>query len=265
MRINRFPDLAGFCELTHKYNVVPVWIEMLADTETPVSVLEKFYDSPNPIFLLESADGGERWGRYSFLGISAKCQVKVFSERVEFHDAENERQIPHHGEPLEVLKGFLAQYVPAPFTELPRFWGGFVGTEEFIYRDGKPLFHYIGPAISRMVVDYFPVLKNLTVIRTWSGLIAMMSDGIPVLGVTEEVPGFVFATGFSGHGFGLAPIIGRLLSQLIMDCQTEMSISDFCYSRFHKGSDRECACKGNAACTTLTAVCPNKREWLKSI
>jgi len=145
------------------------------------------------------------------------------------------------------------------------FWGGFVGTEQFIYRQGKPLFHYIGPTISRMVIDFFPVLKNLNVIRTWSGLIAQVSDGIPVLGLTEEVPGFVFTTGFSGHGFGLAPIIGRLLSELIMDCQTSLPISDFCYGRFFQNSENECACKDNAACTTITAICPNKREWLKSI
>ncbi len=145
------------------------------------------------------------------------------------------------------------------------FWGGFVGTEQFIHREGKPLFHFIGPAISRMVIDFFPVLKNIQVIRTWSGLIAQMSDAIPVLGFTEEVPGFVFATGFSGHGFGLAPVIGRLVSELILDCKTSLPIHDFCYGRFHKGADNECACKGNAACTTVTAVCPNKREWLKSI
>jgi sarcosine oxidase subunit beta len=145
------------------------------------------------------------------------------------------------------------------------FWGGFVGTEEFIYREGKPLFHYIGPAISEMVLDFFPVLKDLNVIRMWSGLIAQMSDAIPVLGLTSEVPGFVFATGFSGHGFGLAPVIGRLISELIMDCNTSIPINDFCYGRFHKGSNQECSCQGNAACTTVTAVCPNKREWLKSI
>ena len=145
------------------------------------------------------------------------------------------------------------------------FWGGFVGTEEFIYREGKPLFHYIGPAISEMVIDFFPVLKDLNVIRMWSGLIAQMSDAIPVLGFAQEVPGFVFATGFSGHGFGLAPVIGRLISELIMDCKTSIPINDFCYGRFHKGSDNDCACQGNATCTTVTAVCPNKREWLKSI
>jgi sarcosine oxidase subunit beta len=145
------------------------------------------------------------------------------------------------------------------------FWGGFVGTEQFIYREGKPLFHYIGPAISEMVIDFFPVLKDLNVIRMWSGLIAQMSDAIPVLGFAQEVPGFAFATGFSGHGFGLAPVIGRLISELIMDCKTSIPINDFCYGRFHKGSDNECACQGNATCTTVTAVCPNKREWLKSI
>jgi sarcosine oxidase subunit beta len=145
------------------------------------------------------------------------------------------------------------------------FWGGFVGTEQFIHREGKPLFHFIGPAISQMVIDYFPVLKNVNVIRTWSGLIAQMSDSIPVLGFTEEVPGFVFATGFSGHGFGLAPVIGRLICELIMDCRTSIPLADFCFGRFNRGGDKECACQGNAACTTITAVCPNKREWLKSI
>jgi sarcosine oxidase subunit beta len=147
----------------------------------------------------------------------------------------------------------------------PFFWGGFVGTEQFIYREGKPLFHYIGPAISQLVIDFFPVLKDVHVIRMWSGLIAQMSDGIPILGFAQEVPGFVFATGFSGHGFGLAPVIGRLISELILDCTTSIPISDFCYGRFSRGSDQECSCQGNAACTTFTAICPMKREWLKSI
>jgi len=147
----------------------------------------------------------------------------------------------------------------------PFLWGGFAGTEQFIHQGGKPLFHFIGPVISRMVIDFFPILKDFHVIRTWSGLIAQMSDGIPVLGLVDEVPGFVLATGFSGHGFGLAPIIGRLISELIMDCGVSIPINDFCYSRFHRGGDHECACKGNAACTTVTAICPNKREWLKSI
>lgn len=147
----------------------------------------------------------------------------------------------------------------------PFFWGGFVGTEQYLHRGGKPLFHFIGPAIARAVLDYFPALKDIHVVRMWSGLIAAMSDGLPVLGFTEEVPGFVFCTGFSGHGFGLAPVIGRLISQLILDCTTSIPLGDFCYGRFVKGGDQDCACRGNEICTTLAAVCPNKRELARSI
>jgi sarcosine oxidase subunit beta len=147
----------------------------------------------------------------------------------------------------------------------PFFWGGFVGTEQYIHRGGKPLFHYIGPAVSRAVLDYFPILKDIHVIRMWSGLIAAMSDGLPVLGLTEEVPGFVFCTGFSGHGFGLGPVIGLLISQLILDCTTSIPIGDFCYGRFVKGGDQDCACLGNEICTTQAAVCPNKRQLARSI
>jgi hypothetical protein len=50
-----------------------------------------------------------------------------------------------------------------------------------------------------------------------------------------------------------------------MDCQTSIPINDFCFGRFSKGGDQDCACKENAVCNTVTAVCPNKREWLKSI
>lgn len=144
------------------------------------------------------------------------------------------------------------------------FWGGFVGTEQFIYQAGKPLYHHIGPAISRMVLDYFPVLKNINVVRTWSGLIAGMSDGLPVLGMTEEVPGFVFCTGFSGHGFGLAPAIGRIMTEMVMDCQTSIPINDFCYGRFQKEGQQDCMCVGGAACK-LQDVCPDKRAHLQNL
>ncbi|HSH69998.1 MAG TPA: FAD-dependent oxidoreductase, partial [Deferrisomatales bacterium] len=71
------------------------------------------------------------------------------------------------------------------------FWGGFIGIEDFIYqRQGdKPLYNCIAPAAAKGLVELFPVMEKLHVLRTWSGLIAGMSDGIPVLGTTPEVPG----------------------------------------------------------------------------
>lgn len=146
------------------------------------------------------------------------------------------------------------------------FWGGFIGIEDYVYqRQGKPMYNCIGPASARSLIDLFPVMAKLNVIRSWSGLIAAMSDGIPVLGLTDEVPGYVFATGFSGHGFGLAPVIGRVISEVIMDCQPSLSLKEFCYGRFDRGGQSGCECQDNAACTIETAACPNKRSWLKNI
>ena len=65
MRIQ--PDRATFRELASTYSVVPVWTEVLADVETPVSAYLKLVGD-EPGFLLESVEHGERWSRYSFVG-----------------------------------------------------------------------------------------------------------------------------------------------------------------------------------------------------
>ena len=145
------------------------------------------------------------------------------------------------------------------------FWGGFIGIEDFIYeRRGKPMYNCIGPASARSLIDLFPIMAKLNVIRTWSGLIAAVSDGIPILGLTQEVPGYVFATGFSGHGFGLAPIIGRLLSEVIMDCSPSLSIEAFRYGRFDRGGQEEVPAPDQLQALE-GAVCPSKRAWLRNV
>ena len=127
MRLNQYPTAERFCNLAEKNNVIPVCIEILADTETPVSVIGKLHRSHAPLFLFESVEGGERWGRYSFAGISAQSHVRVFADEVQIETANTQRAIPHNGNPLSVLKDLMAQYRPADMPELPRFWGGLVG------------------------------------------------------------------------------------------------------------------------------------------
>ena len=127
MLLNNFPKKDKFLTLTKKYNIVPVCTEILADTETPVSLLKKFYKNKAPVFLFESVEGGERWGRYSFLGTSARTHVQIFSHHVEIKADGKTKTIPHHGDPLNILKDFMAQFSPAKIPELPRFWGGLVG------------------------------------------------------------------------------------------------------------------------------------------
>jgi anthranilate synthase component 1 len=127
MMLNRFPDKERFLQLAGNANVIPVCAEILADTDTPVSLLKKFRTPFSPVFLLESVEGGERWGRYSFLGVSARSRVMVFSDRVEVRSNGSATSVSFSGSPLPVLRALMARYRPAQLEELPRFWGGLVG------------------------------------------------------------------------------------------------------------------------------------------
>lgn len=127
MLLRQFPTKAQFSKLAGQCNVIPVCAEILADTETPVSVLKKLYRQENPLFLFESVEGGERWGRYSFMGTAARTHVRVFAEHVEIRENGDIKTIAHHGDPLSVLRDMMRAYVPAVVSGLPRFWGGLVG------------------------------------------------------------------------------------------------------------------------------------------
>ena len=132
MKLKEFPSRDRFDALARTCNVIPVCREILADMETPVSLLKKCYDDGGkgpgtPLFLLESVEGGEKWGRYSFLGTSARTHVKVFADQVTIAENGREKRILHGGDPLSTLKAFMGRFQPAEMTELPRFWGGLVG------------------------------------------------------------------------------------------------------------------------------------------
>ncbi|MBF0389234.1 MAG: chorismate-binding protein [Desulfamplus sp.] len=124
MILRQYPSKKEFSQLALDYNVIPVCAEILADTETPVSILEKcHYSNDKALFLLESVEGAEHWARYSFMGLSAKSHVKVFADHISVDD----KNIKHHGEPLNVLKEIASKYKPADIKELPRFWSGLTG------------------------------------------------------------------------------------------------------------------------------------------
>jgi len=126
MELNRFPDKQTFSALAKDCNVIPVCAEILADTETPVSLLKKYYRSRPALFLFESVEGGEHWGRYSFLGVSSHMRVRVFADRVESEDRRGAKTVAH-GEPMAILRSLMHAYRPAHMPQLPRFWGGLVG------------------------------------------------------------------------------------------------------------------------------------------
>lgn len=134
MELGFYPDRSEFRAMAGRGNLIPVCLELLADTETPVSALAKIYDGKGPVFLLESMEGGERWGRYSFLGNSAEKTIRVYREEVEIVSGDQSERIAHGGKPLEVLRSVMSRYQPVTLPKLPRFWGGLVGffTYEFV-------------------------------------------------------------------------------------------------------------------------------------
>jgi anthranilate synthase component 1 len=127
MFLERFPDRAAFRALAAKANVLPVGFRVLADAETPVSVLARFTAPDRDFFLFESVEGGERWGRHSFMGLSARARVTVWRDDVVFRDGIAERRLPHGGDPLAVLRSILSRYTLAPLPGLPPLCGGLVG------------------------------------------------------------------------------------------------------------------------------------------
>jgi glycine/D-amino acid oxidase-like deaminating enzyme len=81
-----------------------------------------------------------------------------------------------------------------------------------------------------------PSLPALGIVRSWAGYIDATPDLVPVLGEVPSLRGFVLATGFSGHGFAMGPIAGRLVSELIVDGKPSLDIAAFRFSRFAEGT-----------------------------
>jgi len=120
------PNFADFESYTRRGNLIPVYREILADIETPVSVLRKLQNEEY-VYLLESVEGGEKWGRYSFIGTGASLIFRVRDAQVIIEEKGKSRIIEHEGRPLDLLREILARYRPVATPGLPRFFGGAVG------------------------------------------------------------------------------------------------------------------------------------------
>jgi glycine/D-amino acid oxidase-like deaminating enzyme len=80
-----------------------------------------------------------------------------------------------------------------------------------------------------------PATRDVRIRRMWAGLIDTTPDVLPVLGEVDRPKGFIFATGFSGHGFALGPVAGLLLAELIAEGKPSLSLRGMDYQRFAEG------------------------------
>ncbi|MEW6658444.1 MAG: anthranilate synthase component I [Thermodesulfobacteriota bacterium] len=120
------PDFAAFQEMARQGNLIPVYREILGDLETPVAAYKKLRGE-GCSFLLESVEGGEKWGRFSFLGLNPSLMFQVQGGKVTIQRRGEKEVLDAGADPFAHLRRLLDDYRAVPAPGLPRFWGGLVG------------------------------------------------------------------------------------------------------------------------------------------
>ncbi|MBA0916055.1 MAG: anthranilate synthase component I [Nitrosomonadaceae bacterium] len=120
MTETEFNDLAG-----QGYNRIPMVLETLADLDTPLSVYLKLANQPYS-YLLESVQGGERFGRYSFIGLPATTRIEARGDELRVISGQETQEIKTD-DPLAFVESYLANFKAATSPGLPRFCGGLAG------------------------------------------------------------------------------------------------------------------------------------------
>ena len=158
-----FTSLAG-----QGYNRIPLKREILADLDTPLSTYLKLADGPYS-YLLESVHGGEKWGRYSIIGLPSRTVLRVSGQEVEVLQDGQPVETATVDDPLAWIEDFQGRYRSPELPGMPRFTGGLVGyfgydtvryIEPRLANTDKP--DLIGtPDIMLMVSDELVVFDNL--------------------------------------------------------------------------------------------------------
>ncbi|WP_408071729.1 anthranilate synthase component I family protein [Butyrivibrio sp. JL13D10] len=117
---------------TGKYDVIPVSCEILSDFITPIEAMRILKNASRHVYMLESAQANETWGRYTFLGYEPTMKITCFEGRVTITD-ENDNEKTQEGDPSECLRRILSNYKSPRFSYLPPFAGGMVGYFSYDY------------------------------------------------------------------------------------------------------------------------------------
>jgi anthranilate synthase component 1 len=148
-------SLIDFLNFASKgYNRVPIMRRVPADLDTPLSVYMKLVCGPNS-YLLESVHGGEKFGRYSFIGLPARIRIEVYGNNLKLKEAGKILE-SHEQDPLNYIKNFMRRFKVAPSNEiLPRFCGGLAGYF------GYDTVRYIEPKLNSTNVLQKPAQPNV--------------------------------------------------------------------------------------------------------
>ena len=161
-----YPDYKEFAKKAKEGNLIPVYREILADLDTPLSAFLKL--KSKRCFLLESVEGGEKWARYSFIGSDPSVIIEGRGQDVVIREGTHKKKVKFEKDPLEVISDQINKYKPVTMPGLPRFFGGFVGYigyDTVRYFEDLPDRRHDGlnlPDIFLMLTDTLVVFDNLT-------------------------------------------------------------------------------------------------------
>ncbi len=119
------PNAETISKLAESYDIIPISKEIYADVITPISLLRRISKRYQRFFLLESIEGGEKWGRYSFLGFDPIMRITCKNGAVTLEKDGEQSQIQE--EPFAALRGLMQQYQAPKLPDMPPFAGGVVG------------------------------------------------------------------------------------------------------------------------------------------
>src|SRR6202051_3975922 len=120
------PGRDEFRKLARYGNLIPVYTELVADAETPVSAFQKI-DDGGYSFLLESAEHLDAGGRYSFVGSNPRVTFERNGRRIRITEDAKVSEFETADDPLAELQKVMSRFRPVPMPDMPRFSGGAVG------------------------------------------------------------------------------------------------------------------------------------------
>jgi len=163
-------DLTEFNSLAAQgFNRIPLVLQTFADLDTPLSLYLKLANKPYS-YLLESVQGGERFGRYSIIGLPAKTRIVARGNQVQVLEGNAVLESVDNGNPLDFVKSFQARFKTPPYQGLPRFTGGLAGyfgyetiryIEKRLAHSDKPDAINV-PDVLLMVSEELAVVDNLS-------------------------------------------------------------------------------------------------------
>ncbi|MFH1645397.1 MAG: anthranilate synthase component I [Candidatus Omnitrophota bacterium] len=121
-----YPSKEEFIKLAKKGNLIPVYKEIYADLETPLSAFRKIDDGQSS-YLLESVEGGERIGRYSILGSEPSVIIEAKGKKLVIKEKGKRKKASVVNNPIDEIESFMKQFKYVKLPQLPRFCGGLVG------------------------------------------------------------------------------------------------------------------------------------------